>query len=183
MKKYTLVAFLCISLSFPGLAQDNMGYRTFDMGGEYQWSKLSQSTNLQVAFNAETHHSIVLSAGFKTVYRHIDGTHNNERGKGLGGSLGYRYYFSVLPQRFFLGARCDLWSMTMYRTADPTISIRMSILQPKLELGYTFIINDKVFITPYLAYSKLISHNTSEDKYVYGNGYEPIIALSGGLRF
>ncbi len=183
MKRLFGIAGLLLCLTTRGYSQD-MGYQTFDIGGEYIWAENSPAINLQAAFNAKIHHSFVLSAGYKTAYRPITGTHNNEKGKGWGGALGYRYYFSVIPKRFFLGLRAELWNMGMYRTADPTVpSVNVLIAQPNAEAGYTFLINDLFFITTYLRYGKQVTLGSPGDKFNYGNGYVTSTGISAGWRF
>ncbi len=182
--KISLTLFLFLSLfTARGFSQD-MGYRTFDIGGEYIWAENSPSINLQAAFNAKIHHSLVLSVGAKTAYRPITGTHDNEKGKGWGGALGYRYYFSVLPKGFYLGARAELWKMGMYRTASESLpSVDVLIAQPNAEAGFTGLINDIFFITAYVRYGKQITLSSPGDKFNYGNGAVTSAGISAGWRF
>ncbi len=102
MKKFTIIALVLICFSLTSYSQDEMGYTTVDAGVEYKYAENSPSYSFQGAFNATVHHSLILSVGLRTAYRPITGTHNNEKGRGWGLGLGYRYYFSVIPKRFFL---------------------------------------------------------------------------------
>ena len=183
MKKFTLIVLAIICFSFTSHAQD-MGYSTFDIGAEYKWADNSPSYNVQAAFNAPIHHSLVLGLGIKTAYRPISGTHDNEKGRGWGGSLGYRYYFSALPKGIYIGARADVWNMKMYRTANLTTeSTKVLILQPNLEAGHTFLVNDLFFFTVFISAGQQITISSPGDKFNYGNGFVPSAGISVGWRF
>ena len=183
MKKFTLIALTIICFSLHSYSQD-MGYNTFDIGVEYKWADNSPAYNIQGAFNAKIHHSLILSAGIKTAYRPITGTHNNEKGRGWGGALGYRYYFSVLPKGLYLGIRGEIWNMNMYRTANLTDeTTKVLIFQPNVEIGHTFLINDLFFVTTYLSGGQQITISSGGDKFNYGRGFVPSAGISAGWRF
>jgi len=183
MKKYTLIALAIIYFSSGSQAQD-MGYTSFDIGAEYRWSDNSPSYNLQAAFNSQVHHSLVVSAGLKTAYRPIKGTHDNEKGRGWGVGLGYRYYFAPITKRFFIGARADVWNMKMYRTANLTAEdTKVMILQPNFELGHTFVVNDLFFVTTFISAGQQITVSSKGDKFNYGNGFVPSAGICAGWRF
>jgi Protein of unknown function (DUF3575) len=183
MKKclIALTGLFCISLS--GYSQD-YGYRTFDIGAEYQYTKSGPSYNLQVAFNSEEHHSIVLRAGYNIATGQTTPTHNNEEGSGWSGSLGYRYYFSVLPKRFFIGARAAVAAMDIQWSIHATNgSSKLMVLQPAVETGYTLLINDMFFITPHISAGIQTTLNNKGEKVTYGNGFLPGAGISMGWRF
>ena len=183
MKKYTLIALTIICFSLNSHSQD-MGYTSFDIGLEYKWADNSPAYGLQAAFNAKIHHSLVVGVGVKTAYLPIKGTHNNEKGRGWGVALGYRYYFSAIPKRFFIGARADVWNMNMYRTANLLAeNTKVLILQPNVEAGHTFLVNDQFFFTLYVAAGQQITVSSPGDKFNYGNGFVPSAGFSAGWRF
>jgi hypothetical protein len=175
----------------------NMGFRTTDIGGEYQKYNRGSIYNLHVAFNAKLNHSFQLRLGYNhlSVYNAVrksvnDPTydvHQTEWGKGWGGGLGYRYYFKPFPHKFFIGARADLWVMWLeidFGPIGPAVytTKHTVILQPALEAGYTFVINDMVYFTPY------VSAGFQTDFYKasmtqYGNGFVPTAGISAGIRF
>jgi hypothetical protein len=183
MKKYTLIVLNLLCISSVNYSQD-FGYKTFDVGVEYKWASNSPDVGIQLAMNLEEHHSFILSGAFKTAWHPIPNSHNNEKGRGWGGGLGYRYYFSVLPKRVFLGVRGEIWSMGMYRTANTTAeTVQVMIFQPNVELGYTGLINDMVFITPYISAGKQLTLSSEGDTFLYGNGFVTSFGLSVGWRF
>ncbi|MBL0233398.1 MAG: hypothetical protein IPQ08_07005 [Chitinophagaceae bacterium] len=184
MKRSTLlaiVAFFC--LSFSARSQD-LGYNTKDAGLDYLWVKDSPGINLQMAFNAKIHHSIITSIGYKEAWRPIPNTHNNEKGKGIGVSLGYRYYFGIIPKGIFLGVRTHLWSMGMYKTADNmAANSNLVIAQPSAEIGYTAVVNDLVFFSFYYSTGKQFQVSAADKSYGYGKGSVSAFGISGGVRF
>jgi hypothetical protein len=183
MKRFTFIALASACFSLTSHSQD-LGYNTTDIGAEYSWVENSPGVNLQVAFNAKIHHSFLASVGYKTAYRPISGTHNNEKGQGWGGSVGYRYYFDYIPRSFFVGARTHFWSLSMYRTADPTLkTVSVLIAQPSIEVGYTAVINDIFFITTYISAGKQFTISSPDDTFGYGKGSATGAGISAGFRF
>lgn len=180
---FAIAAFLCLSLT---VQSQDMGYNTKDVGIDYLWAKDCPGINLQLAFNAREHHSIITSLGYKDVWRPIPNTHNNEKGKGFGGSVGYRYYFKVLPKGIYLGLRAHVWSLSMYRSADNTAkNTNLTIGQPSAELGYTAVINDIAFVTFYYSAGKQFQISDADKSYGYGYGKGSVssFGISGGIRF
>jgi hypothetical protein len=183
MKKVCLVIFSSLFIVLSAKSQD-FGYNTFDAAAEYKWASNSPDVGLQFAFNAKVHSSIIFSGAFKTAFKPIPNTHNNERGRGWGAGIGYRYYFSVLPKGLFLGTRGELWMMGMYRTANETASTtHVTIFQPNAELGYTGLINDIFFVTVYASAGKQMTISSPGDKFLYGNDFVPSFGISCGWRF
>ncbi len=184
MKRSTLlalVALFCLSIT---VRSQDLGYNTKDAGIDYLWVKDSPGIDLQLAFNAKVHHSIITSLGYKEVWRPIPNTHNNEKGKGIGGSLGYRYYFKVIPKGIYLGVRAHVWSLAMYRTADNTAkNTNLTIGQPSAEIGYTAVINDIAFFTLYYSAGKQFQISAADNAYGYGKGSISAFGISGGIRF
>ena len=183
MKKYFSILFCMFFISFLSRAQE-AGYNTFDIGAEYQHFNSGSEMNLQVAFNAKIHHSIVVRAGYSSAARETPATHSSEEGNGWSGSIGYRYYFSVLPKRFFIGARAGIASMDMkwtFHTIEGTSSIM--VFQPAFETGYTFLINDQLFITPHLSAGIQTTMNNKGEKVAYGDGFNGGGGISVGWRF
>jgi hypothetical protein len=183
MKKLVFIALTSVCYSLNSYSQD-LGYKTTDIGAEYIWVENSPFIGLQAATNAKIHHSFIASLGYKTAYRPITGTHNNEKGDGWGGSLGYRYYFSVIPKGFYIGARGSLWSLGMYRTADPTIpSVNVMIGQPSAEAGFTALFNDIFYTTVFISAGKQFTISSGGDSFGYGKGSVTAAGISAGIRF
>lgn len=185
MKKQTSLAILSFLYCLCSYAQE-MGYRTTDIGGEYQWYPRGSIYNLHVAFNAKLNHSIQLRLGYNQVAVYDAGDHT-EAGEGWGGGLGYRYYFKPFPHKFFIGVRADIWAMKMnldYSPADILIiSENILVLQPALEAGYTFVINDMLYITPHVSAGLQTDLDQLGKNAEYGNGFIPTAGISAGIRF
>jgi len=183
MQKNLFIPLAVFFFSLDGYSQD-VGYRTFDAGAEYQYTKEGPAFNLQLGFNAEEHHSIVLRGGYIKVSGKTTSAHNSEAGSGWGGSIGYRYYFSVLPKRFFIGARAGLWSISInWNVPVAEGSSKLLVLQPAFETGYTWVINDYFFITPHLSATVQTTQSTKGEEVAYGTGFTPMAGISAGWRF
>ena len=183
MKKTVASFILFLFIAFAAEAQD-FGYTTTDAGLEYQWNPDGATVNLQFAFNSKIHNSFLIRAGYNKVPLKSSSLHTGEEGNGWGGSLGYRYYFNVVPRRFYIGSRMDLWSMNIhYSTTVKEGSSKLTILQPGMEAGFTLLINEVLFITPYINAGKQITLNTRGDNVDYGQGFIPSAGISAGFRF
>jgi hypothetical protein len=196
MKKQLNLAILTFLFCSCSYAQD-MGFRTTDIGAEYQWYPRGSIFNLHVAFNAKLNHSIQLRLG----YNHVPAygvtrksqndpnylVYQTEQGKGWGGGLGYRYYFKPFPYKFFIGVRADIWVMRIDLDLGPNgpyvyTTGNTVIVQPALEAGYTFVINDVLYITPYATAGFQTAFDQSSSVQ-YGNGFVPTAGISAGFRF
>lgn len=183
MKKPTL-SFIFFLFSVIAAKAQDFGYTTTDLGGEYQWYPDGAIVNLQVAFNSKIHNSFLIRAGYNNVPLKSTSHHIGENGNGWGGSFGYRYYFKVVPRRFYIGTRMDLWSMNIhYSTSVKEGNSKLNILQPGLEAGFTLLVNELLFITPYISAGKQITLNTRGDNVDYGQGFILSPGLSAGFRF
>lgn len=179
-----IFAFICLPfISVCSYSQD-VGYRSFDAGGEYQYTKDGPVFSLQLAFNAEEHHSIVLRGGYMKLSGKTTIAHTGESGSGWGGSVGYRYHFSVIPKRFFIGPRAGLWNMNIsWSDSESEGTSKLLMLQPALETGYTLIINDYAYITPFIAAGIQTTLSSKGEKTAYGSGFILMAGISLGWRF
>ena len=176
MKKAT-VLFLLILFFHCAKSQEELGYNTNDIGGEFQWYPSGKITSLHVAFNAIMHHSVIVRLG----YNQINRDNNIEKGSAWGGAIGYRYYFRLLPHKFFVGARAGLWRTKIDWAQDLETGETMTwTVQPTFEIGYTFIINDWAFITPSISSGVDINLKTEGEK--VEQGFITLIGISAGFR-
>ena len=173
-----------LSLSFfqTVFSQDiEMGYTTTDIGGEFQWYPAGTITGLHIAFNSKLHNSFHFRVGYNKTDRKDFGKHDDEKGSGWGGTVGYRYYFKPFPHKFFIGARTDLWSMTIdWKQGTQSGTSKTMTLQPTFEMGYTFFVNDQMFITP--SFANGVEVNIKTDGQEVGNGFRTLLGLSLGVR-
>jgi len=119
------------------------------------------------------------------VIRHEDyGEHDDERGEGLGGSLGYRRYWS---HGISLGTRVDLWANSLDWTdniGEPnerTGQTDVLVLQPVVEATLRKFFSPKWFVQPSVAAGFEINvHTDGEDT---GEGFIFLGALAVGRSF
>lgn len=171
---------------FSSTAQD-FGYRTNDVGVEIQKYSRGHIYSLHTAFNTKLHHSFQLKFGYNRVPSYKVGTYA-EFGEGWGGGIGYRYYFNPVAKRFFAGINADVWVMKIGRDYSPAggpayFPSNNLTLQPHAEAGYTFLINELVYITPYLSagfQTDFDEHSSSKE---YGTGFIPAAGIRAGFRF
>ncbi len=180
MKKSVLLIISFLLLTTIAKTQD-FGYKTVDIGGEYQWHPDGMITSLQFAFNSKVHNSFLIRGGYNKAGLKRTSTHDGEEGTGWSGSIGYRYYVGVIPKRFFIGVRADVWNMNIHFSIPVTEGTsKLTVLQPGFETGYTILINEQFFITPSFTASTQITLKTKGDKVDYGEGFVPLAGISAG---
>ncbi len=182
--KYFTGLVLLILLKVTTVSSQDFGYTTQDVGAEFQYQSDGLLFNLQLAFNAKTHHAIIFRAGYNKIN---SGSliHNTENGDGWGGSLGYRYYFKVLPVKFFAELRVDGYKMN-FNWKTPFLqegNSKLVFLQPTIEVGYTFLFNELLFISPHLATGYQIKVSNRGETINYGNAFILQPGISAGFRF
>jgi hypothetical protein len=181
--KYLTSLSIIILCSITTASSQDLGYKTTDVGGEIQYQPDGLLLHLHLAFNAKTHHAVIFRAGYNKINTGSP-THYSEVGNGWGGSLGYRYYFDPVPRKFFGGFRIDGYKMTVHWSIPVTESdTKIAFLQPAIETGYTFLINDMFFITPHLSAGYQIKISSKGEAVVYGEGFIPQVGISAGWRF
>jgi Protein of unknown function (DUF3575) len=183
MKKLVAPLILILLITTAAQAQD-FGYTTRDVGAEFQYQPDGLLFNLQLAFNAKIHHAVIFRAGYNKI-KTASTIHNSENGDGWGGSIGYRYYFKVLPVKFFAGLRIDAYKMNVHWSKSflEEGDTKLAFLQPTIEVGYTFLFNELFFITPHLAAGYQIELYSKGENIAYGNGFIPQPGISAGFRF
>ncbi len=180
-KQLSLFILLLFSLT---IRSQDLGYRTLDAGAGYLYSEEGPVFNLRFALNARERHSFVFGVGYKKLNRQSTAQHSVEEGNGWGGFLGYRYHFSVMPKRFFIGVRAEVQSMKIdWVTTEGEGTSRLLVLQPGLETGYTFLINDLFFITPHIIASLQKKLSAKGEPVSFGKDFLPMAGISFGWRF
>lgn len=180
MKKLPAVLLIFIStFSFGQMAE--IGYNTFDIGGEFQYYKHGKFVGFHLAINSKLHHSFHGEVGYyiagdptATFYRNV-----NNGGVGLG--VGYRYYTMLRPHAFFVGAKANLFSNEVAPATPSPETYSSLIFIPSFETGYMFLINDMVFITPTAA----IGYKTSLRSELKADKKEVVVlvGISIGYKF
>ena len=180
MKQATILCTLVLFF-YSSRSQVEVGFTTTDIGAQFQWYPTGTISSLHVAFNSKIHHSVLVQLGYNKANRKDDGEKDDEKGSGWGGAIGYRYYFKPFPYKFFLGVKTDIYRMKIdWVEGIQTGETKTWTLQPLFEIGYTFIINDQGFITPFIANGAEINIKTDGDK--VGQGFITLIGISAGFR-
>ena len=179
-----IILGLFFTVFFIAARSQEIGFNTTDIGGEFQWYNKGTIFNLQLALNAKIHHSFLIRAGYNNTNLQRTTTHDSEEGGGFGGGLGYRYYFKPFPHKFFIGTRVDLWKMDI-TWSKPLMegTTKLWTMQPALEAGYTVVINDNFFFTPYIAAGTQVNLKTEGEKVGSGEGFIFLPGISAGIRF
>jgi hypothetical protein len=117
------------------------------VSAELQWYPAGWIIGPSVNYFVAPKHVLSARLAANIANRHDWGKNDNEKGDGLGGSLGYRYLFTPNKNSFFIGARIDLWGMkikwqnkigTPLETSGTT---KITIFQPTAEVGYWIKLN------------------------------------------
>ena len=180
MKKLISLTIISFCFIITARSQD-FGYKTIDVGGEFQWYPKGYIYALHLAYNFPIHHSVQARIGYNKSNWKEKGLHANEEGGGPGFSLGYRYYFLVRPHGFFLGAHADVWRLSIDWRGTINGRSKIWALQPTAEMGYMFLINDMFFISPSIAAG--VQTNVKTEGQSVGDGSVILIGISTGWKF
>ena len=145
LKFLLAVSFYCIAAS----AQQDIGYRTTDVGAEFLNYKDGSFIGLHLGFNAKLHHSFHTAVGYYMTGDETPTYYTNKSKGGVGINLGYRYYVKPRPDGFFVGIKANLLTnKIMLNTQTPEGPYTSMIFIPAVQTGFMFLINDSFFITP-----------------------------------
>lgn len=117
--------------------------------------------------------------GYQIIDHQDMGLHDSEKGTGFGVTLGYKHYFQKYFTGLHLALRTDAWYNTLdWETETDAGKLEgttdILVLQPTIELGWTFSLSDNIVLTPALA--------AGFEKNVYTKGEptgEGLILLAG----
>ena len=161
------------------------GQSSLDIGVEFQAYPTGILPGIRIEKNFAARHAIHLRAG-ANIFNHRNwGKHFTEKGNGYGFSVGYKRYFQPGHERWFLGARSDLWFNKVNWTKDIALppysgTTTITVIQPTAEVGFTFVKNTFYF-SPTLALGFEINTNTVGEP--TGEGAIVLLGLHTGLRF
>jgi hypothetical protein len=178
--KYLLLLF------FLGWNMPFLWSQQADLAFEFQAypTGLIPGIRLEKLFKSNAYH---LRLGYNWI-RHGDaGVHEDERGSGFGLTLGYKRYFSD-QDRFFLGARSDIWFNSMdwknnIGTSNETNgNTKIVVVQPTAEFGYlVFLQRTDWYIVPTVAFGVEINTKTKGEP--VGEGLVLLVGIQVGKRF
>ncbi len=161
------------------LSFHSSGQEAKDLSFEFQAYPTGLIPGVHFEKSLNTRSAVLFRLGYNW-FRHRDlGVHEDERGGGFGGTLGYRRYFKEGFQGWNLAIKNDIWwnEVDWYDIGVNDLRIEgetsLTVLQPTAELGYTFLKNDSLVFTPTLAFG--FEWNVRTDGAPTGEG--PIILL------
>ena len=177
-----ILIFLIISL----LVVDVYAQATNDVSLELQVYPTGVIPGLRFETSTGEQSSISFRIGYNIV-RHRDlGVHQDERGGGIGGSLGFRKYFKPEFKGWSISLKTDVWfnKIDWYDIGRTDERIEgetsITVLQPTAALGYTFV-NSSFSITPTLSFGYEWNVKTVGEP--TGQGSIILIGVQLGRRF
>lgn len=129
---------------------------------------------------------IGLRAG-SNVFQHRDlGVHDDEKGQGFGFTPSYTYYFNKNRKQWNISVKNDVWwsSVDWYDMVNNEMiegSSEIVVLQPTVDIGYSFIVGDSFVLVPSLAGGWEWNVKTTGEP--TGEGPIILVALKIGKRF
>ncbi|MGK0390875.1 MAG: hypothetical protein ACI94Y_003635 [Maribacter sp.] len=198
--KFWLLVSIAFLLSIELTAQDNsLEKRPIELSFEYQMypAGMMPGVKMEIGVGKYYKHSMNVRIAYNRAKRHGWGEHGDERGGGLGASIGYRFYIIRPMKGLYAGVRSDFWNMKInyrdigedmsYGTADDSDfgSTKIFILQPTVEIGYKFLIpvgeKTTLFITPQIAAGW--EYNAITNGEAVGQGAIGLWGIDLGIRF
>ncbi len=157
-----------------------------DVSFEFQLYPTGAIPGLRFETSVSQSSSVLFRVGYNIV-RHRDlGVHDDERGGGFGGSVGYKRYFKEDYKGWSLSIKTDVWfnDIDWYDIGPMDVRVdgftSITVLQPTLELGYTFV-NNSFSVTPTLSFGA--EWNVRTDGEPTGQGTIILLGVQAGKRF
>ncbi len=177
------IIFILTLFSFTQIVQAQT-----DLSFEFQAYPTGLVPGIRIAKLFQEQHAVHLRLGYNWI-RHQDfGVHEDERGDGFGGTLGYRRYFSPNYEKWFAGVRSDLWfnELTWKDNIGGVDEItgvsNIIVVQPTVEGGYLFLLGDgSTFVAPSVGFGLEINVKTEGAE--VGQGAILLLGFSFGKRF
>jgi len=160
--------------------------RLLKIGFEFQAYPTGIIPGFTVERKVARNHALHLRFGYQEI-RHQDyGVHDDERGSGYGGTLGYRYFPKRQHHGWGLGVRADLWVNNLDWKDNIGLAneaqgrTRVVVLQPTAELSYSLMLNKKWYVAPSAAFGYEINISTRGED--VGEGAIWLLGFSTGWR-
>lgn len=156
IKKIGFLLFLQLIFVYSVRAQDSKA-KYLEAGIEVQQYPTGFLLGIRSAVSVTTHQALELRIGYNLLDHQDFGVQEDEKGAGLGFTLGYRYFFREDHRKWFLGVRADLWfnevdwKNNIGLVDEMSGTTNVTVLQPTLITGYYWRVNDHFAICPTLA--------------------------------
>lgn len=182
-----LIALLI--LPFFGSAQnDTKGIK--EIGFELQAYPAGIMPGIRGDFYLSRYAEANFRLGLNITDRQDWGEHDYEEGDGFGFSLGYRYKIKGTRKGPFIGARVDMWWMTIdWKDFGGPDNIQLlkqgstdiTILQPTMEIGWKFELSDTWMLAPTVSFGQEINIVTNGEE--VGQGGISLFGFTLGKTF
>ena len=177
MRLFTLFFILCAYVS----------YGQTDLSISTQVYPTGVIPGIQIDHLISADKVILLRLGYQIIDHRDQGVHDNEEGDGYGFTLGFRKYLSDQSSKFYFSIKNDVWFNNLDWFDDVENGERVSgntditVLQPTIEIGYQFLGDSGVFISPSIAVGA--EWNVSTRGAPTGQGAILLVGVQLGKRF
>lgn len=157
-----------------------------DLGIEFQAYPTGLIPGIRFEKGFARKHAVHFRFGYQWI-RHRDlGVHDDERGDGYGFTLGYRKFFRDGFNGWSISSRCDFWANNLdWKDEEPiggaSGNTKVKVIQPTLDLGYTFEFGEQLVFTPTVAFGYEINVKTEGSE--TGEGAILLLGFEFSRRF
>lgn len=144
-----------------------------DISFEFQAYPTGLIPGASIDKSISTKSDLYLRFGYNWI-RHRDlGKHEDERGSGIGGSIGYKMYFKEGRAKWRLGIKNDFWWNSIdWTEGNQSGNTKITVVQPTAELAYVMRKNG-LHISPSVAFGYEVNVKTEGEE----TGEGPILLL------
>ena len=168
MKK-VFVFILFIFVSVVAICQDSIFVSDVGGGLELQVYPTGVIGAVNLYKEIKTKSFIHCRFGYNLI-RHGDaGVHQDERGNGWGGSVGYDYALRLRKRNVLMGLRCDLWQNSINwknnigTSSEVSGKSKVTVVQPTFRIGFPIKLGGD-FLIPEIAFGSEINVKTSGEE-------------------
>ncbi|MBX2815723.1 MAG: hypothetical protein KTR24_06990 [Saprospiraceae bacterium] len=141
---------------------------------------------LRLEHNASRNLSVHLRLGYQLIDHRGLGKHEDEKGHGYGGTLGFSRYFGTQTHRWHWGLRNDVWFNSidwrddLDRPNPRSGTTEITVIQPTAHIGYRILPWSDWSLTPSLAFGYEINVKTRGEP--TGEGPILLVGISLGRQ-
>ncbi|MBT8190065.1 MAG: hypothetical protein HKN67_03730 [Saprospiraceae bacterium] len=152
-----------------------------DISFEFQAYPTGLIPGISIDKSISSRSDIYLRAGYNWI-RHRDlGKHEDERGSGVGGSIGYKKYFKDGRAGWRIGIKNDFWWNSIdWTEGNQNGNTKITVVQPTAELAYV-IRKNEIVISPSIAFGYELNIKTEGEE--TGEGAILLVGVQLGKSF
>ena len=151
---------------------------------EFQQYPTGAIPGITLEFPVSDRSAISLRGGYNIVRHRELGEHDDERGGGLGFSVGYRKYLQATGNSLLYGVRTDLWFNEvdwMDNNPQRSGTTDVTVLQPTASIGYRISLSEGISFIPSASLGFEI--NISEEGEPIGQGAIGLVGIEFQFKF